>query len=50
MVHYDWIVLNPQPLPPKVQFVNRQFPSDWVTLNSQPLPPRVFRGGGFSLD
>jgi hypothetical protein len=41
-----WVMINPQPLPPRVQqggSVTR--PGSWVTINPQPLPPRIGIGG-----
>jgi len=39
----DEVMLNPQPLPPRVQFSY----GDEVTINPQPLPPRVSIYGTF---
>jgi hypothetical protein len=42
----DWVMLNPQPLPPGGRVLKDSFtsrPGGWVMLNPQPLPPRVYR-------
>jgi hypothetical protein len=37
----DIFMLNPQPLPPKMNKARRTFlRGEWVALNPQPLPPR----------
>ena len=41
----SWVMINPQPLPPRYQSTLR--PGGWVMLNPQPLPPRVGGAGTF---
>jgi hypothetical protein len=41
---YSWVLLNPQPLPPKTVYVSPPSYGGWVSLNPQPLPPRYWWG------
>jgi hypothetical protein len=36
----SWVMLNPQPLPPRTVYVSQPSYGGWVMLNPQPLPPR----------
>jgi hypothetical protein len=42
----SWAMLNPQPLPPRVQS-SASRPGGWAMINPQPLPPRIAQGGAF---